>query len=323
MRLFCLVLCVLLWYGRYGCEVDLWSAGVIAYILLGGYPPFYSETNNNEEQFDKIKRGIYQFDPEWWGPVSKLAKDLIAKMVTSIHVPQKYDLYRFAPLLVAYLIYPWVGHETCNAAATQLSFLPLKNFDAIQRWIQMWIFQSKKILIKHMLKLKLWCMPLKNIGSVQIQLIVSQDDRLTPSACLRHEWFLGADNDLLAINLEKSIETLRLWNAKRKFKGAVKVMKNAPRRCQESEWDEGLKWKDVLAWAEKHVCIKRSTIIPIWFILSNRFISCSVPRPSSWRIEWRIWLEEPSKQQTLKQQRLLFLQRLLLSKLPTAAAILC
>jgi hypothetical protein len=34
---------------------------------------------------------------------------------------------------------------------------------------------------------------------------------------------LGADNDLLAHNLEKSIASLRLWNAKRKFKGAVKV----------------------------------------------------------------------------------------------------
>jgi len=45
--------CADMLYGRYGCEVDLWSAGVIAYILLGGYPPFYSEQNNNEELFAK------------------------------------------------------------------------------------------------------------------------------------------------------------------------------------------------------------------------------------------------------------------------------
>jgi len=53
---------------------------------------------------------------------------------------------------------------------------------------------------------------------------------------------LGADNDLLAINLEKSIETLRLWNAKRKFKGAVKVVtKNRRMNPQERQGRGGLR----------------------------------------------------------------------------------
>lgn len=39
----------------YGVEVDIWSAGVICYVLLAGYPPFYDE--NQKKLFKKIKDG--------------------------------------------------------------------------------------------------------------------------------------------------------------------------------------------------------------------------------------------------------------------------
>ena len=52
-----------------------------AYILLGGYPPFYSETNDNDELFEKICKAKYTFDPEWWDPVSPQAKDFIKKLL--------------------------------------------------------------------------------------------------------------------------------------------------------------------------------------------------------------------------------------------------
>eukprot|EP00614_Pseudopedinella_elastica_P008140 CAMPEP_0172606482 /NCGR_PEP_ID=MMETSP1068-20121228/26693_1 /TAXON_ID=35684 /ORGANISM="Pseudopedinella elastica, Strain CCMP716" /LENGTH=342 /DNA_ID=CAMNT_0013409197 /DNA_START=63 /DNA_END=1091 /DNA_ORIENTATION=+ len=66
---------------RYGCEVDVWSCGVIAYILLAGYPPFYSEVDDptNDVLFKKIMDVDYKFDPEWWGAVSGEAKDLVTK----------------------------------------------------------------------------------------------------------------------------------------------------------------------------------------------------------------------------------------------------
>jgi serine/threonine protein kinase len=52
----------------YGLEVDLWSAGVVLFVLLGGYPPFYEESE--PALFDQIRRGDYRFDDPVWDTVS-------------------------------------------------------------------------------------------------------------------------------------------------------------------------------------------------------------------------------------------------------------
>lgn len=59
----------------YNTQCDLWSLGVIVYILLGGYSPF--EEQSQEVLFRKIRAGSYVFHEEFWGPVSEDAKDLI------------------------------------------------------------------------------------------------------------------------------------------------------------------------------------------------------------------------------------------------------
>ncbi|KAJ0412562.1 hypothetical protein ATCC90586_006929 [Pythium insidiosum] len=64
---------------QYGKSVDIWSIGVITYILLCGYPPFHDDNHN--ALFKKIKRGKYQFDSPYWDHVSDDAKDLIGKML--------------------------------------------------------------------------------------------------------------------------------------------------------------------------------------------------------------------------------------------------
>lgn len=63
----------------YGREVDLWSFGVITYILLCGYPPFYDPSNI--ELFKKIMAGKYEFDRPWWDNVSEKAKDFIRHLL--------------------------------------------------------------------------------------------------------------------------------------------------------------------------------------------------------------------------------------------------
>jgi serine/threonine protein kinase len=64
----------------YGLGVDMWSIGVITYILLGGYPPFHDD--NQAVLYKKIKSGDFVFHAEYWDPVSDEAKNLISAMLT-------------------------------------------------------------------------------------------------------------------------------------------------------------------------------------------------------------------------------------------------
>eukprot|EP00636_Phaeomonas_parva_P015134 CAMPEP_0118880926 /NCGR_PEP_ID=MMETSP1163-20130328/20453_1 /TAXON_ID=124430 /ORGANISM="Phaeomonas parva, Strain CCMP2877" /LENGTH=358 /DNA_ID=CAMNT_0006817527 /DNA_START=148 /DNA_END=1221 /DNA_ORIENTATION=+ len=63
----------------YGIAVDIWSLGVIAYILMCGFPPFYDE--DNATLYEHIKRGEYDYPSPFWDHVSESAKDLIDHML--------------------------------------------------------------------------------------------------------------------------------------------------------------------------------------------------------------------------------------------------
>ena len=67
---------------KYGKPVDMWSIGVITFILLGGYPPFHDD--NQKILFKKIKNCEYTFHPEYWSAVSEEAKDLIRKLLNPV-----------------------------------------------------------------------------------------------------------------------------------------------------------------------------------------------------------------------------------------------
>lgn len=64
---------------NYGPEIDVWSAGVILYILLCGVPPFWAETEQGVAQ--AIIRSVVDFKRDPWPRVSDNAKDLVKKML--------------------------------------------------------------------------------------------------------------------------------------------------------------------------------------------------------------------------------------------------
>lgn len=93
---------------KYDFKVDVWSFGVIAYILLCGFPPFYHP--NNAELFRQIKRGKYEFPSPYWDNVSKDAKDFIDFMLVTNPVER--------PTISEVLKHKWlVGDSNSNLTA--------------------------------------------------------------------------------------------------------------------------------------------------------------------------------------------------------------
>ena len=61
--------------GKYDQACDVWSTGIVAYILLCGYPPFNGDTD--PDIFEAIKQASFSFPSQAWGHVSPEAKDFI------------------------------------------------------------------------------------------------------------------------------------------------------------------------------------------------------------------------------------------------------
>eukprot|EP01126_Amoeba_proteus_P056128 TRINITY_DN701_c0_g1_i3.p1 TRINITY_DN701_c0_g1~~TRINITY_DN701_c0_g1_i3.p1 ORF type:complete len:120 (-),score=38.94 TRINITY_DN701_c0_g1_i3:523-882(-) len=61
----------------------MWGIGIITYILLAGYPPFYDENNPQDDTalFEKVINVDYDLDDECWDDVSDLAKDFIKHLL--------------------------------------------------------------------------------------------------------------------------------------------------------------------------------------------------------------------------------------------------
>ncbi|KAD0020786.1 hypothetical protein E3N88_44912 [Mikania micrantha] len=85
----------------YGPEADIWSAGVILYILLCGVPPFWGESEN--DIFEEVLRGKLDFSSDPWPSISESAKDLVRKML--IKNPRK----RITAHEI--LCHPWINED--------------------------------------------------------------------------------------------------------------------------------------------------------------------------------------------------------------------
>ena len=59
--------------------MDMWSVGVILYILLCGFPPFYDEELH--ALFEQILHARYDFPLPWWDEFSEESKDLVRKLL--------------------------------------------------------------------------------------------------------------------------------------------------------------------------------------------------------------------------------------------------
>ena len=63
----------------YDGKVDVWSAGVVTYVLLSGKPPFYGQ--DQKEVYNSILNSPLRFDDDTWKEVSTTAKDFLQKVL--------------------------------------------------------------------------------------------------------------------------------------------------------------------------------------------------------------------------------------------------
>ncbi|GBO23452.1 Calcium/calmodulin-dependent protein kinase type 1, partial [Araneus ventricosus] len=95
----------------YGKAVDVWSIGVIAYILLCGYPPFYDE--NDANLFAQILKGDFEFDSPYWDEISDSAKDFIRHLIC-VDMDKRYTCKQA-------LAHPWISGNTASDKNIQAS----------------------------------------------------------------------------------------------------------------------------------------------------------------------------------------------------------
>lgn len=101
--------------GAYDKSVDLWSIGVITYVLLCGFPPFYGKSQ--AQLFEKILNADFEFPEPEWTQISAEAKDFINHLLV-LDVKQRYNTKQC-------LEHPWLkALSTGNATNINVTSRP-------------------------------------------------------------------------------------------------------------------------------------------------------------------------------------------------------
>uniref|UniRef100_H3C9N2 Si:ch73-60h1.1 n=1 Tax=Tetraodon nigroviridis TaxID=99883 RepID=H3C9N2_TETNG len=105
----------------YGPEVDMWSVGVILYILLCGFEPFF-DPRGDQYMYSRILNCDYEFVSPWWDEVSLNAKDLVSKLI--VLDPRQRLSVREA------LDHPWVLGKAARFSHMDTTQRKLQEFNA-------------------------------------------------------------------------------------------------------------------------------------------------------------------------------------------------
>lgn len=149
--------------GQYTQSCDLWSCGVITYILLCGYPPFQGDTET--ELIPAIRSGVFYFPEEEWDVVSDDAKDIIQKLICMDPVARLTSSQAMG--------HTWIKNKAPQASVTPLKECTMKNMKA---------YKGKNNLKKaalHVIAQRLKEDDIKNLKEMFSTLDVDKDGTIT------------------------------------------------------------------------------------------------------------------------------------------------
>lgn len=112
----------------YDSKVDLWSLGVVVYIMLCGFPPFVEDETGIESVYRKIKSGILEFPHPYWSNISDEAKSLISNLL-NINPVERFSA-------TDALQHPWIKGHSMSYCETPLSsaITEMKRFNQKRRF---------------------------------------------------------------------------------------------------------------------------------------------------------------------------------------------
>ena len=108
--------------GEYNEKCDIWSLGVMLYIMLSGIPPFNGQ--RDEEIYNKVRLGKFHFNQPVWNQRSEASKDLIRKML--IFNPEE------RATASACLSHAWIKKEALSTVDEGLNMAALSNLKNFQ-----------------------------------------------------------------------------------------------------------------------------------------------------------------------------------------------
>ncbi|XP_077175036.1 death-associated protein kinase 2-like isoform X3 [Paroedura picta] len=115
-------------YEALSCATDMWSIGVITYILLSGMSPFQGETDT--ETLSNVVSGSYEFEDKYFSQTSELAKDFIRQLL----VKEPGSRMTAAECLLHPWIKPLSRKQVASRSRSSINMKSFRRFNARRKW---------------------------------------------------------------------------------------------------------------------------------------------------------------------------------------------